>query len=219
MAKIRGYIDRFKITSQTVDKFKELVGDIFSDINITNNTLRLVLDSRNIEFTNFSDYLSKRAIIKNGNNKSYGTTVSEFIGKCVVYETDNGIMISLGSCSSNAINVGGIINIVYNKSTDVLCLSSGASPTRANYEMQLSPVTITAYTAKGSTLLSYAISTTGSPVYTLGTAVSPYPVVTEIVHDNEPTGIYALTQGQLMNATVSDGDKNIFVSNVLGLED
>ena len=28
-----------------------------------------------------------------------------------------------------------------------------------------------------------------------------------------------ITQGQLMNATVSDGEKNIFISNVLGLED
>lgn len=36
---------------------------------------------------------------------------------------------------------------------------------------------------------------------------------------NNDGSIYALTQGQLMNATVSDGEKNIFISNVLGLED
>lgn len=39
------------------------------------------------------------------------------------------------------------------------------------------------------------------------------------IYEMNDTDIYALTQGQLMNATVSDGEKNIFISNVLGLED
>ena len=135
----------------------------------------------------------------------------------MVYETNTGIIISIGGYGTALNYTGGISNIVYNKNTGTICLQGFGSYLRINASLTLNPIYLNAYTAKNDTLFAYPIATTC--LYLPGAAVSPYPVVTEIVHDNEPTGIYALTQGQLMNATVSDGEKNIFISNVLGLED
>lgn len=224
MAKIRGYISRLKATEESFKELKDLVGDIFDEVifNASIPEIELVMDTRKIVFTRFSTDKDVREItIKNG-NRSYKTFIdssgnSAIAGKCVVYETNTGIIISIGGYGTALNYTGGISNIAYNKNTDAICLQGFGSYLHFNSSLTLSPLTLNAYTAKDDTIYAYPISTTC--IYLPGAAVSPYPVVTEIIHDNEPTGIYALTQGQLMNATVSDGEKNIFISNVLGLED
>lgn len=224
MAKIRGYISRLTSTEASFKELKDLVDDIFDEVifNASIPEIELVMDTRKIVFTRYSTDEDIRDIkIKNG-DILYSTFIDSsgvngIAGKCVVYETNTGIIISIGGQSNSDRYTGGISNIVYNKNTGVICLQGGASYISSNSSLTLAARLPNVYTAKNDTLYACPISTTCT--YLPGSAVSPYPIVTEIVHDNEPTGIYALTQGQLMNATVSDGEKNIFISNVLGLED
>jgi hypothetical protein len=224
MAKIRGYISRLNATEESSKELKDLVGDIFDEVifNASIPEIELVMDTRKIVFTRYSATKDVREITIKNEDRAYKTFIdsngnSVSAGRCVVYETNTGIIISIGSYGTNINYIGGISNIVYNKNTGTICLQGSGSYLHINSSLTLDAIHLNAYTAKNDTLYACPISTTC--MYLPGAAVSPYPVVTEIVHDNEPTGIYALTQGMLMNATVSDGEKNIFISNVLGLED
>ena len=144
-----------------------------------------------------------------------GGSNSYTFGKFTVFETKDGIIMTLGSKGSSSNPIGSVVNVAININNNTACVSSSVDyVSKPNSYL---PKEINAYVSNGTTLNSYPISSTG--ICMPGQPLSPYPVVTEIVHDNEHTGIYALTQGMLMNATVSDGEKNIFISNVLGLED
>nr|DAH43919.1 MAG TPA: hypothetical protein [Caudoviricetes sp.] len=231
MAKIRGYIDQVKITNDVIDKFKTLVDDIFPNISGETSSgkekyICLGIDDRKLRIYNpTSGSSSTPNAIKmfNGNNSSPALYASDkytsiIFGKCVIFETETGIVMTFGGYW-NGNNTASIINVSYNKTTDILAISQAIDMyyipdvnivSQKNCMIHISKV-------NDSSIKQYPMSTTA--LYCPGFMNSPYPVVTEIVHDNEPTGIYALTQGQLMNATVSDGEKNIFISNVLGLED
>ena len=220
MAKIRGYINEINILdNKIIDTLNNLIGDIFPIIDNTSIINNLILSNSICELRlhNYSSGKTNELSIHVGNTSMGTNAVSKdrtiTFGKFTVFETKDGIIMTLGSCSAN---YGGyVVNVAININNNTACVSSSIDyvSNRTGYL----PKEINAYVSNGTTLNSYPISSTG--IYMPGQPLSPYPVVTEIVHDNEHTGIYALTQGQLMNATVSDGEKNIFISNVLGLED
>ena len=222
MAKIRGYINEINVLdNKIIDTLNNLIGDIFPIIDNTSITNYLILSNSICELRlhNYSGGVSNMLSIHVGNT-NMGTnavsgTGSITFGKFTVFETKDGIIMTLGSQGNSASQLGSVVNVAININNNTACVSSSVdyNYNRSNYF----PKEINAYVSNGTTLNSYPISSTG--IYMPGQPLSPYPVVTEIVHDNEHTGIYALTQGQLMNATVSDGEKNIFISNVLGLED
>lgn len=222
MAKIRGYIEEINVLdNKIIDTLNNLIGDIFPIIDNTRITNYLILSNSicELRFRNYSAGSPNELSIHVGNtnkgtNAASGNSSITF-GKFTVFETKDGIIMTLGSKSSSVNDVGSVVNVAVNINNNTACVSSSVNyvSNRTGYL----PKEINAYVTNGSTLKSYPISSTG--IYMPGQPLSPYPVVTEIVHDNEHTGIYALTQGQLMNATVSDGEKNMFISNVLGLED
>lgn len=222
MAKIRGYIEKINVLdNKIIDTLNNLIGDIFPIIDNTRITNYLILSNSicELRLRNYSGGESNELSIHVGNTNMgthamNGNTVITF-GKFTVFETKDGIIMTLGSKGSSTGHVGSVVNVAVNINNNTACVSSSVDYV-SNPNSYL-PKEINAYVSNGTTLKSYPISSTG--IYMPGQIFSPYPVVTEIVHDNEHTGIYALTQGQLMNATVSDGEKNIFISNVLGLED
>lgn len=222
MAKIRGYINEINILdNKIIDTLNNLIGDIFPIIDNTRITNKLILSNSICELRlhKYGSGLSNMLSIHVGNtnmatNAMNGNSYITF-GKLTVFETKDGIIMTLGSTGSSTGHVGAVVNVAININNNTACVSSSIDYI-SNPNSHL-PKEINAYVSNGTTLNSYPISSTG--IYMPGQPLSPYPVVTEIVHDNEHTGIYALTQGQLMNATVSDGEKNIFISNVLGLED
>lgn len=223
MAKIRGYIEEINVLdNKIIDTLNNLIGDIFPIIDNTRITDYLILSNSICELRlhKYSAGVAPNELsIHVGNTKMTTNAVSGYssttFGKFTVFETKDGIIMTLGSQGSSADQVGSVVNVAININNNTACVSSSVDYIykRKGYL----PKEINAYVTNGSTLKSYPISSTG--IYMPGQPLSPYPVVTEIVHDNEHTGIYALTQGQLMNATLSDGEKNIFISNVLGLED
>lgn len=222
MAKIRGYINEINVLdNKIIDTLNNLIGDIFPIIDNTRITNYLILSNSICELRlhNYSGGAPNELSIHVGNTKmvtnAVAGTASIAFGKFTVFETKDGIIMTLGSKGNSASQVGSVVNVAININNNTACVSSSIDYvySRIGYL----PKEINAYVSNGTTLKSYPISSTG--IYMPGQPLSPYPVVTEIVHDNEHTGIYALTQGQLMNATVSDGEKNIFISNVLGLED
>lgn len=223
MAKIRGYIEEINVLdNKIIDTLNNLIGDIFPIIDNTRVADYLILSNSICELR-LHKYsaggLPNELSINVGNTNMKTNAVSGnssiMFGKFTVFETKDGIIMTLGSKGSTESQVGSVVNVAININNSTACVSSSIDYIykRNGYL----PKEIHAYVTNGSTLKSYPISSTG--IYMPGQPLSPYPVVTEIVHDNEHTGIYALTQGQLMNATVSDGEKNIFISNVLGLED
>lgn len=222
MAKIRGYINEINVLdNKIIDTLNNIIGDIFPIIDNTRITNNLILSNSICELRlhNYSGGLPNQLSIHVGNKNMATDAVSAnnaiTFGKFTVFETKDGIIMTLGSKGSSLSQVGSVVNVAININNNTACVSSSVD---YNYvQSGYLPKEINAYVSNGTTLNSYPISSTG--IYMPGQPLSPYPVVTEIVHDNEHTGIYALTQGQLMNATVSDGEKNIFVSNVLGLED
>lgn len=222
MAKIRGYINEINVLdNKIIDTLNNIIGDIFPIIDNTRITNNLILSNSICELRlhNYSGGASNQLSIHVGNKNmaTYAASGDSAItfGKFTVFETKDGIIMTLGSKGSSPRHVGYVVNVAININNNTACVSSSVD---YNYvQSGYLPKEINAYVSNGTTLNSYPISSTG--IYMPGQPLSPYPVVTEIVHDNEHTGIYALTQGQLMNATVSDGEKNIFVSNVLGLED
>ena len=222
MSKIRGYINEINVLdNKIIDTLNNLIGDIFPIIDNTRITNYLILSNSicELRLRNYSGGEPNELSIHVGNKKMATNAVSGTgsitFGKFTVFETKDGIIMTLGSKGNSASQMGSVVNVAININNNTACVSSSVdyNYNRLNYL----PKDITAYVSNGTTLNSYPISSTG--IYMPGQPLSPYPVVTEIVHDNEHTGIYALTQGQLMNATVSDGEKNIFISNVLGLED
>lgn len=231
MAKIRGYIEQVKITNDVIDKFKTLVDDIFPNISGdtssgSETSIYLGIDNRKLRIynqNNGSSTFPTAIMLFNGKNVSPilyadGASGNKCFGKCTIFETGNGIVMTFGGYW-NGNSTGSIINVVYNKTTDILAISTSVDMYYVPDVVSVAQKNSMVYTSKANdgSIKQYPLSTTA--LYNPGFMNSPYPVVTEIVHDNEPTGIYALTQGQLMNATVSDGEKNIFISNVLGLED
>lgn len=222
MAKIRGYINEINVLdNKIIDTLNNLIGDIFPIIDNTRITNSLILSNSICELRlhNYSKGAPNKLSIHVGNTNMVTNAVSGIasiaFGKFTVFETKDGIIMTLGSKGNTTSEVGSVVNVAININNNTACVSSSIDYmyVRTGYL----PKEINAYVSNGTTLKSYPISSTG--IYMPGQPLSPYPVVTEIVHDNEHTGIYALTQGQLMNATVSDGEKNIFISNVLGLED
>ena len=222
MAKIRGYINEINVLdNKIIDTLNNLIGDIFPIIDNTRIPNRLILSNSICELRlhKYSGGAPNTLSIHVGNtnmetNAMSGTGSITF-GKFTVFETKDGIIMTLGSKGNSTGHVGSVVNVAVNINNNTACVNNSVDYV-SNPNSYL-PKEITAYVSNGTTLNSYPISSTG--IYMPGQPLSPYPVVTEIVHDNEHTGIYALTQGQLMNATVSDGEKNIFISNVLGLED
>lgn len=222
MAKIRGYINEINVLdNKIIDTLNNLIGDIFPIIDNTRINSNLILSNSICELRlhNYSGGAPNMLSIHVGNTNmaTYAVSKSNSVtfGKFTVFETKDGIIMTLGTKGNSANQIGYVVNVSININNNTACVSSSV-----DYVSVLTgylPKEIHAYVSNGTTLNSYPISSTG--IYMPGQPLSPYPVVTEIVHDNEHTGIYALTQGQLMNATVSDGEKNIFVSNVLGLED
>ena len=222
MAKIRGYIEEINVLdNKIIDTLNNLIGDIFPIIDNTRIPNKLILSNSicELRLRNYSGGDPNELSINVGNTNMATNAVSSnssiTFGKFTVFETKDGIIMTLGSKGSLANQVGSVVNVAININNNTACVSSSVDYVSARTGYL--PKEIHAYVSNGTTLNSYPISSTG--IYMPGQPLSPYPVVTEIVHDNEHTGIYALTQGQLMNATVSDGEKNIFVSNVLGLED
>ena len=222
MAKIRGYIKEINVLdNKIIDTLNNLIGDIFPIIDNTRITNYLILSNSicELRLRNYSNGAPNELSIHVGNTNMVTNAVSGngyiTFGKFTVFETKDGIIMTLGSKGSSASQVGSIVNVAININNNTACVSSSVDYN--SIRLNNLPKEINAYVSNGTTLNSYPISSTG--IYMPGQPLSPYPVVTEIVHDNEHTGIYALTQGQLMNATVSDGEKNIFISNVLGLED
>lgn len=222
MAKIRGYIDQINIPdNKIIDLLKSLIGDIFPIIDNTSvtNVIKMSNSACEIRMHNYLGGSPNRISIHVGDTskQTYAMTGNNSVvfGKVTVFETKHGISMILGSRGSSPSHVGSVVNIAFNIDNNTACLTTAVDYTAITTDDI--PKQIYAYTSNGTTLKTYPISSTG--IYMPGQTLSPYPVVTEIIHDNEPTGIYALTQGMLMNATVSDGNKNIFISNVLGLED
>ena len=222
MAKIRGYINEINLLdNKIIDTLNNLIGDIFPIIDNTRIADYLILSNSICELRlhKYSGGASNSLSIHVGNknmvtNAMRGNSSITF-GKFTVFETKDGIIMTLGSKGYSFNEVGSVVNVAVNINNNTACVNNSVDYV-SNPNSYL-PKEINAYVSNGTTLNSYPISSTG--ICMPGQPLSPYPVVTEIVHDNEHTGIYALTQGQLMNATVSDGEKNIFISNVLGLED
>ena len=163
MAKIRGYINEINILdNKIIDTLNKLIGDIFPIIDNTRITNNLILSNSICELRlhNYSGGASNMLSIHVGNTNMGTNAVSgnssNTFGKFTVFETKDGIIMTLGSKGSSASQVGSVVNVAININNNTACVSSSVDyvSNRTGYL----PKEINAYVSNGTTLNSYPIS-------------------------------------------------------------